>query len=249
MVVGSARYRREPAAGCQLLELRARSNCPGRRTVDLDSAVKRGEIKRRMNLYQRVLGTPFVYNRIRPLAVGGIDMTPFYDRVGASAEDVILDVGCGTGDALRYLSGFSRYEGIDTDDVALGFARKAYGARPNVSFACQICTAEDVERIAPSRVLLCGLLHHLSDDQVLALLGALKSSPRLRRIVTSDIVYLDRSLISNFLASMDRGKFCRRREQFEALVARAEMKVVESAIVPCRPRTGLAKYLMMTIEP
>jgi SAM-dependent methyltransferase len=202
-----------------------------------------------MNFYQRVLGTPFVYNRVRPLAVGGIDMTPFYDRVQASAQDTVLDVGCGTGDALRYLSGFARYEGIDTDEVAIGFARKAYGDRPHVSFACQMCTADDVARIAPSRVLLCGLLHHLSDEQVIALLGALKASPNLRRVVTSDIVYLDRSLISNFLASMDRGRFCRRREQFEALVAQAGLRVVESAIVPCHPKTGLAKYLMMTIEP
>ena len=38
-----------------------------------------------MNLYQRVLGTPFVYNHVRPLVVGGIDWTPFYERVGSQA--------------------------------------------------------------------------------------------------------------------------------------------------------------------
>jgi SAM-dependent methyltransferase len=202
-----------------------------------------------MNLYQRLLGTPFVYNHVRPMAVGGIDMAPFYERVGASAEDVVLDVGCGTGDALRYLTGFARYEGIDTDEVAIGFARKTYGQRERVSFKCQICTAEDVAEIQPTRVMLCGLLHHLSDDQALGLLGSLKASPKLQRIVTSDIVYLERSVISNLLARMDRGKFCRRREQFEALVAEAGLRVVESAIVRCHPNTGLAKYLMMTIEP
>jgi len=202
-----------------------------------------------MNLYQRVLGTPFVYNHVRPAAVGGIDMTPFYNRVEAKPSDVVLDVGCGTGDALRYLKGFARYEGIDTDEVAIGFARKTYGERANVTFKCQLCTAEDVASIRPSRVLLCGLLHHLSDDQVLELLGALKASPELTRIVTSDIVYLERSAISNLLASMDRGKFCRRREQYEALVAKAGLEVRESAIVRCHPKHGLAKYLMMTIEP
>jgi SAM-dependent methyltransferase len=201
-----------------------------------------------MNLYQRVLGTPFVYNRVRPVAVGGIDMTPFYDRVEAAPGDVILDVGCGTGDALRYLTGFARYEGIDTDEVAIGFARKAYGEREHVTFKCQLCTVDDVAQIQPTRVLLCGLLHHLSDDQVLELLAALKASPKLQRIVTSDIVYLERSFISNALASMDRGKYCRRREQYEALVAKAGLRVAESAIVRCHPKTGLAKYLMMTVE-
>jgi len=201
-----------------------------------------------MNLYQRVLGTPFVYNHVRPMAVGGIDMTPFYDRVDAGPSDVVLDVGCGTGDALRYLKGFARYEGIDTDEVAISFARKKYGDRAQVSFQCQLCTADDVARISPSRVLLCGLLHHLSDDQVLTLLASLKASPALQRIVTSDIVYLERNAISNFLASMDRGKYCRHREGYEALVAQAGLRVVESTIIRCHPKRGLAKYLLMTIE-
>jgi SAM-dependent methyltransferase len=159
-----------------------------------------------------------------------------------------LDVGCGTGDALRYLKGFARYEGIDTDDVAISFARKRYGDKPQVTFQCQLCTAEDVARIQPSRVLLCGLLHHLSDDQVLTLLASLKASPALRRIVTSDIVYLERSAISNFLASMDRGRYCRRREQYEELVVRAGLRVVESTVIRCHPKHGLAKYFLMTIE-
>jgi SAM-dependent methyltransferase len=202
-----------------------------------------------MNLYQRVLGTPFVYNRVRPLVVGGIDMSPFYDRVEATSDDVVLDVGCGTGDALGYLKSFSRYEGIDTDEVAIGFARKAHGDRQRVSFKCQLCTTDDVTEIAPSRVLLCGLLHHLSDAQALQLFSALKASSKLRRIVTSDIVYLPRSAVSNFLASLDRGKFCRHRDEYEALVAQAGLRIVESDIVLSHPTRGLAKYLMMTIEP
>ena len=201
-----------------------------------------------MNLYQRALGTPFVYNQVRPLVVGGIDMSPFYDRVQATSEDVVLDVGCGTGDALKYLEGFARYEGIDTDEVAIGFARANYGTRPNVSFSCQMCRTEDVVKIQPSAVLLCGLLHHLSDEQALELLAAFKASSRLRRIVTSDIVFLDGEPVSNFLARLDRGKFCRRREGFEDLVRRAGLRVVESAIVRSHPKRGLAKYLMMTVE-
>jgi len=206
-----------------------------------------------MNLYQRVLGTAFVYNHVRPLVVGGIDMSPFYDRVQSSQSDVILDVGCGTGDALRYLTGFSSYRGIDTDDVAIRFASKAYGDRPGVSFSCQMCTTDDVARIQPSHVLLCGLLHHVSDDDALTLLSAMKASSKLKRIVTSDIVYLASdsvsNSVSNFLAGLDRGKFCRERGQFEDLVKQAGLTLVESDIVRSHPTRGLAKYLMMTIEP
>lgn len=202
-----------------------------------------------MNLYQRVLGTPFVYNHVRPIVVGGIDWSPFYERVEATASDVVLDVGCGTGVALEYLNSFASYEGIDTDPVAIDFANQAHGARRNTSFKCQLCTTDDVARIQPSRVLLCGLLHHITNDEALTLFAALKASPRLSRIVTSDIVFLEGSTISNFFASLDRGKFCRTRPEYEELVARAGLRVVESDIVRCHPKTGLAKYLMMTIEP
>ena len=201
-----------------------------------------------MNPYQKLLGTPFVYNHVRPLVVGGIDWTPFYARVEATQDDVVLDVGCGTGAALGYLKSFARYVGIDTDQVAIDFALKTYGAKPKVSFKCQMCTTDDVVEIQPSRVLLCGLLHHITDEQVLTLLAALKASTSLQRIVTSDIVYLNREPLSNFFAHLDRGKFCRRREGYEALVARAGLRVVESAIVRNHPTRGLTKYLMMTIE-
>jgi SAM-dependent methyltransferase len=202
-----------------------------------------------VNLYQRILGTPFVYNHVRPLAVGGIDMSPFYQRLAASPESVVLDVGCGTGDALRYLDTFEAYLGIDTDPVAIGFAERRFGGRPKVEFACRLCDEGDLTRLRPTDVLLCGVLHHLSDESAVALLRLAAASPRLRRVVTSDIVYLPREPISNFFARLDRGRYCRQPEEYAALAQRAELVVKESEVVRCHPRTGLAKYWMMTLEP
>ena len=50
--------------------------------------------------YQKLLGHPFVYDRLRPWIVGGIDMTAFYESLESETTDVVVDVGCGTGDAL-----------------------------------------------------------------------------------------------------------------------------------------------------
>jgi SAM-dependent methyltransferase len=202
-----------------------------------------------LNLYQKLLGTPFVYNRVRPLAVGGIDMSPFYRRIQAAPDSVVLDVGCGTGDALRYLDQFRTYFGIDTDPVAIGFADKAFGSRPNVEFACRLCEQHDIERLQPTEFLLCGVLHHLPDDMAVELLRLAGRSSRLRRLVTSDIVFLPNEAISNLFARLDRGKFCREPQAYVALARQAGFEVQESAIERCHPRTGLAKYWMMTLRP
>ena len=202
-----------------------------------------------MGLYQRLLGNPFVYDVVRPLAVGGIDWSSFYARLDVKSDDTVLDIGCGTGAALQYLTRFSEYVGYDTDPTAIAAARAKHAGLPHVRFVCAPCTEHDIEQIAPTRVALCGLLHHLDDDEGLALLRAVRKSPRLLRIATSDIVFLDGALISNTLARLDRGRHCRRRQGYYDLITQSGLRLVESAIVRCHPKHGLAKYLMMTVEP
>jgi 2-polyprenyl-3-methyl-5-hydroxy-6-metoxy-1,4-benzoquinol methylase len=201
-----------------------------------------------MSFYQRLLGHPFVYDRIRPLVVGGIDWSPLYRNLGAGAGDVILDVGCGTGVAHQYLSGFGAYHGFDTDEVAVKTAAARTGG-PNVYYESRAVTPEDVARIRPNLVILAGLLHHLSDADSVALLQMCGSVSSVRRIATSDVVYLPRQHLSNLLAFFDRGKFVRDREGFLALPRRAGLRIVREEVVRSHPTNGKALYLMMTLEP
>jgi 2-polyprenyl-3-methyl-5-hydroxy-6-metoxy-1,4-benzoquinol methylase len=201
-----------------------------------------------MKLYQRILGHPFVYDRIRPLVVGGIDWSPLYRNLDTGPDDVILDVGCGTGVAHQYLAGFAAYHGFDTDAVAIESARRKTAA-PNVTYECRIVTTADIARIAPTKIVLAGLLHHLTDDESLALLRMCATAPSVRRIATSDVVYLPRKYISNLLAFLDRGKFVRAREKFLELPRQAGLRIVREELVRSHPKNGKAIYLMMTLEP
>lgn len=200
-----------------------------------------------MKLYERILGTPFVYDRVRPLVVGGIDMSPFYERIGSTDDSVILDIGCGTGDALRYLDHFQSYLGVDTDPIAIRFAERRHGARPGVEFECREFSLEDVKRLEPTEIVLGGVLHHLPDAIAKNLLAIAAASPRLRRVVALDIVFLPRQPLSNLLARLDRGRFCRRPEEYVELATAAGLDVADSRVVRSHPRTGLAKYWMMTL--
>jgi SAM-dependent methyltransferase len=203
----------------------------------------------RMSLYSWLVGRPFVYDHVRPLIVGGVDAGPVFRKLDAGDNDVVLDVGCGTGDALRHLRAFGRYYGVDPDPTAVEHARRRFGQRANVTFRVGTVDQACLEEIAPSRAVLAGVLHHLSDEQAFSLLSLLRAGARLVRVVTMDIVCLEGERLSNALASLDRGAFCRRREGYERLARRSGWSVKESAVIRSHPTNGRALYLTMTLEP
>ncbi|MEO7097323.1 MAG: class I SAM-dependent methyltransferase [Polyangiales bacterium] len=203
-----------------------------------------------MSLYQTLLGHPFVYNHVRPFVVGGVDNSASYGALGAGPDDVVLDVGCGTGDAMNYLPEVAAYRGYDTDPIAIEFARKqaAHKGLSRWQFEVGIVDRALVDKVAPSRVMLCGLLHHLSDEQALDLLRALGSSKSVQRIATSDVVYLPGKHLSNLFAWLDRGKFVRAVDGYRALIRRAGLRIVEEKIVRSHPTNGRAEYLVFALE-
>lgn len=203
-----------------------------------------------MSLHQKVLGIPFVYNRVRPMVIGGLDMSPVYDRLEVTPDDVILDLGCGTGDALTYLRSFKRYVGFDTDRVAIGSARERHGSRQSVTFECKECTGADFVQHAPTVVVMAGLLHHLPSDAAVALLSLAGGTESVRRVVTQDIVYLPGAehLISNLLATLDRGQHCRTPEGYLALAQQSNLRIVQDELLWCHPKSRRARYFVMTLD-
>jgi SAM-dependent methyltransferase len=191
-----------------------------------------------------------VYDRIRPLVLGGIDYSRMYASLDISAESVVLDIGCGTGNALQYLGQFARYVGIDTDDVAVRAAARRYAKRENVEFHAKLCTRDDVDAIRPTHVILAGVLHHLRDDEAISLLELMRSSPVLRRVGTLDIVYVSGMLVNNVLASLDRGRQCRRAQGYRELAGRAGLAVSDEYLASNRVGGGGSiRYWVMMLEP
>jgi SAM-dependent methyltransferase len=195
----------------------------------------------------RAMHHPFAYDVVRPLLVGGVDLSPLYRQI-QRPDAVILDVGCGTGNALRYLERFESYVGMDTNPIAVDHARARYGSS-RVQFEARVCTPEDVRRLAPTHVVLAGVLHHLSDSEALDLLGSFAESPRLERVLTADIVFLPGHPVGNWLAAIDRGRFCRTEPGYVDLVARSGLELRSRFVARSHPWTGIGKYLYMTIEP
>jgi SAM-dependent methyltransferase len=202
---------------------------------------------RMLSLYRKILGHPFVYDRIRPRVVGGIDMRPLYQMLGPEGSRVVLDIGCGTGDALNYLDGFERYVGVDNDPAAIDAASARFAGRKGVRFVCRTLRAEDVVELAPTGVVLSGLLHHLADAYAEAVLRLAARSPRLARIVTSDIVFLPGKHFNNLLARLDRGRHCRMPDGYAAVARRAGLVVEKHAVVASSPANDRVQYFLMSL--
>jgi hypothetical protein len=190
------------------------------------------------------MGTPWVYQTLRPYVLGGINIGPAYDILGVQPDDVVLDVGCGMGDAMEHLPAFRAYHGFDTDIRALA-AFRAKSPQSNVLLYERQCTAQDVAAINPTKVLMIGLLHHIPDPAVVALLQSLAANPPTKTIVTQDPVYLPRQRINNALSRLDRGRFVRTVEGYNALVERSGLTVAKTFWI----RTGrnLARYYGMVL--
>jgi SAM-dependent methyltransferase len=205
-------------------------------------------VRASMSLYDRVLGIPFVYTRIRPLVVGGVDMSPSFANLEVQPDDVVVDIGCGPGEALKHIKRFRALHGFDTDPTAIAFARKLAAGRANVTFEARAVTAADLEAIQPTRVMMNGLLHHLDDVQALDLLRMCAAVPSVRRIATQDPVILPGKTLNNFYARLDRGKHVRDVAGYETLFAKANLTMARQEIVRSHPTRGRALYFLAALE-
>jgi SAM-dependent methyltransferase len=172
------------------------------------------------------LGIPWVFQKARFCFLGGFDFAPAYQRLEVTPEDVVLDVGCGMGDAMRHLNAFRAYHGFDTDCRAIEAFRNKY-SDTRVKLYNRECTRYDIKALAPTKCVLIGVLHHLDDQAAVQLLHAFAHAPRLRAAVTVDTIYLRRKWINNSLAVLDRGRHVRTVDAYQLLFEQAGLRVLE----------------------
>jgi len=156
--------------------------------------------------------------------MGGLDYSGPYNYLECTDNDVIVDVGCGMGDALNYLKRFKEYHGFDTDQRAISaFDKKS---KNNVFAYSKPLMEVDIERIKPNKAMLLGLLHHVTDEEGMDILKAL--SKRVTCIGTLDAVYVKGRPYSNMLAFLDRGRNVKTKKEYDDFIAKSPYYIFRS---------------------
>lgn len=152
----------------------------------------------------------------------------------------VVDVGCGTGDALRFLSPDVRYVGFDISEPYIKLATERYGRRGEfiVGTATSLLAAPD-ERLANADLVICnGLLHHLDDREATDVfkLAAHILAPTGRLVCFEPTFLVHQTPIGRWLMGQDRGKNVRTDLEW--------LHLGEAVFPHCRARIATGMYLI-----
>lgn len=182
-----------------------------------------------------VLSNPALYHHLRQVLTGGMPFRRWLELYGLNdPTERIADIGCGPSDILRYVrpdSGPNFYVGVDLSERYLDVAEKRARRlgiesefirmdldRLQTDAALQRELIEALEKHRITRVLLLGVLHHISDEAGRTTLDLAHEVATVDSVVTSDVVYLPDSTLNNLLCDWDRGEFVRDEQGYEDLV-------------------------------
>jgi SAM-dependent methyltransferase len=194
-----------------------------------------------------ILSVARVYQGLQDL-VGGHGWRQYFvdTHVQPTKDDVLLDVGCGTGVIIEYLPADTQYIGVD---LSSDYIEHAQSHHDRGTFIC--ASVGDLEFMPvdpPTVVLAIGLLHHLDDEEVHKLFQDIsRVMAEGSRLITGDPCLLKRTHpLARLLIRMDRGQNVRTPDAYRLLAERtfADVEVAvrsdllrvpyDHAILTCR---------------
>jgi SAM-dependent methyltransferase len=188
-----------------------------------------------VNVKTELLSNPGLYHHLRQILTGGMPFGRWVELYGLDdPTERVADIGCGPSDILRYVrpgSGPNFYVGVDLSERYLGVAEKRarrLGVESKfirmdldhlaTDAALQRELIETLEKHRITRVLLLGVLHHISDDAGRTTLNLAHDVATVDSVVTSDVVYVPDGTLNNLLCDWDRGEFVRDEQGYDDLV-------------------------------
>jgi cyclopropane fatty-acyl-phospholipid synthase-like methyltransferase len=191
-----------------------------------------------------LLSYPAGFKLFKFFVIGKYYRTFVNEYVRCKKGDRVLDIGCGYGDVLEYLSDVE-YTGFDMNRRYIEAALKKYGNKGK--FSCDKLSCELTKENGHfDKAIAIGVLHHLCDEEVITLLHFTKKVlKRGAKFISVDPCFIEKqSAFARYLFTKDRGKFIRTADAYKALIS----EVYESAQVSIRQDLLHVPYTNIIIE-
>jgi|APSaa5957512535_1039671.scaffolds.fasta_scaffold36638_2 SAM-dependent methyltransferase len=192
----------------------------------------------------KIFSNPFLYHYLRYLFSFGLrtkDVTSFLD---SQSNDNILDIGCGIGYYSQFVKN-AKYIGVDFNESYIDLATNRYGTEKITFEVKDILNESFNNNFIFNKGLLIGILHHFSDSDVNILLDKIKKTS-IDFLVIQDPFYSRWHLINNLLCYFDRGKYVRRIDEYNHLIAN-HFNILEQKIF--FERNLLSHHLVSKVTP
>ena len=163
---------------------------------------------------------PSIYSQVTCFLRGKNNLQTAIDTyVQPKPGQKIFDVGCGTGDLLRFLPPVE-YCGFDMDASYIKYAKKKFGSRGK--FFCKKASSDVIRGSEQfDAVVVMGVMHHLNDHdaQEISHLAFQVLKPGGRFVMLFDGCYVPEiSLIEKFFLFLDRGAYIRTEQCYRKFI-------------------------------
>ena len=170
----------------------------------------------------RWLKVPTLYNVFQS-AVGGnaLRRKIIQNHVRAKAGDKVIDIGCGSAQALQCLSDVE-YLGFDINPDYIAFARRTDGSK-GIFVTGDTRSLQDDSRFKSADIVIAiGVLHHLDDREAADCIQFAYNSLRSGgRFITHDACWVpNQGACSRYIMSKDRGRNIRTEQEYRELAAK-----------------------------
>ena len=184
----------------------------------------------------RILEITIFYNIIQKIFFHKEIRLQWNKLIKKNRTGVVLDVGCGPGNKSINFKNSKAYIGLDISEVYINEAKQLYGEFGEF----HLLSATEIDQLPHSNfdlVVLNGVFHHLSDNQVEEFLEKIaKKLSKNGSLVAVDPTYINGRFVANFFASMDRGMHVRTSSELLAITGKylqtISCKVVKQKLPP-----------------
>ncbi|CAB4830035.1 unannotated protein [freshwater metagenome] len=167
---------------------------------------------------ERLLANSRIYSFLMDFLDKGSAKDHLVKIIDADPGCKILDIGCGPASILKHLNDV-QYFGIDLSETYIETAQKTFGNK-GMFYCASVDNFPTLSSTKFDRILLLGVLHHLTDAQISNMLPSIiKLLAPGGKIISHDPVFIKRqNPIARLLLMMDRGKNVRYEDGYRNLL-------------------------------